>query len=262
MKLYTQDIKNVITTLQHYKDLTFADDIADADIVLSYGGDGTLLKAFSKAVEHGVHDKILLAGINKGTVGFMANDMDDLSFIDAVIHAYATREHIQERQLLDILINDKLVMNRKVLALNEIVIQPRDRGKLFVCNITINIPSMGIYNERIDYSGDGVIISTASGSTAYNLSAGGPILTPNDNSIIISPICPFTMAGRSIILPSDAQVMVESEYPDYVAIDGIPEIGSTNKIIISNSTDTLLLFKQDNFFDTIQTKLGWNRSIK
>ena len=124
---------------------------------------------------------------------------------------------------------------------------------------------MSIYDEQVKYSGDGVIVSTASGSTAYNLSVGGSILTPNDKSIIISPICPFTMAGRSIILPEDATIEIYTEYPAYVAIDGMERCldgDNSESIYVENSDDTLMLFKQDNFFTTIQNKLGWNRSIK
>lgn len=243
------------------KRFCLTDDPSEADLALSYGGDGTLL-ALSGILHKNLNlSNTLIAGLNKGTVGFMANDMEEEEFITSILSEFMNYgviiKHIQERTLFDVYAKYKV----DVLALNEVSIHPVERGKLFVCNVCVTIPSMGINNECITYKGDGVIVATASGSTAYNLSAGGPILAPMADNIIITPIAPFSLADRTIILPSDTRVSIMTETEAELIVDGQTK-GYTNTITVNKSVDTLSLYKKDNFLKTIQEKLGWNHSIK
>ncbi len=233
------------------------ESIEEASIVLSYGGDGTLLKTVSLLHECGNLCGTLVAGLNKGTVGFMANDMTETDFIKGVLSSTFSKQYIDERTLFDVNEGDFTQ-----ISLNEVSIHPRKRGKLFVCDISLTIPSMDIKDEHIVYKGDGVIISTASGSTAYNLSTGGPIITPCSGRITISPICPFSLADRSIVLPSDTEVTVTTETSSEVVVDGVSRYEPLGELTIKTYSEKLLLYKRDNFLKTIQEKLGWNHPIK
>ncbi len=241
-------------------------DIKEAQIALSYGGDGTLLSLFRAVAKADRLEYALVAGLNKGTVGFMANDMLQYDFVPAVLDTRRdcieqTPKHAKNLQLRHLL--DVTVFEKPVQALNEVTFHPTVLGKLFVTHIKVAIPSMNIHNETITYKGDGIIIATASGSTAYNLSAGGPLLTPGDGNIVVSPIAPFSLAARPIVFPVDTRMEITFESTFNMAIDGIvyDDLGY-EKVNISISDKRLFLFKQDSFFETIQTKLGWNNSIK
>jgi len=233
-------------------------DIENADIAISYGGDGTLLEMVSMLYQSGDISTTLVAGLNKGTVGFMANDMNEIDFIDRVLNTIYNDKYVTERTLFQVYTDNKL----NTLSLNEISIHPVKRGKLFVCDVCVSIPSMDIKDEHITYKGDGIIVSTSSGSTAYNLSTGGPILTPCSGRVIISPICPFSLADRSIVLPSDTEVVITPESEAEVVVDGTSKCITLRKISVKSHHDKLLLYKRDNFLKTIQEKLGWNHSIK
>jgi len=243
-------------------------NLSEAEIAVSFGGDGVLLSLFRKLAAINRHNEVLLAGVNKGTLGFMANEVKEVAvFMQNVAVVYAghfihktPNACVQQRYLLDA---DYVTKNK---ALNEVTFHPEKLGKLFTCCVDVSIPSLGIVKETLVYKGDGLIISTASGSTAYNLSAGGPIITPAGKNIVIIPICPFSLADRPIVLPKDAELEVRVEDSAFqMVIDGQADTYQRTPrapVKISLSQDTLALYKTDNFLKTIQTKLGWNNSIK
>jgi NAD+ kinase len=238
-------------------------DINVCNIALSYGGDGTLLSLFRQLCSVSRHGDVLIAGYNKGTVGFMANDMPEEDFISSVIQAYRyfavknDNRYVQKRYLLMAILKDK-----QVYALNEISIHPSEYGKLFVCDVYFTIPKLGIDKERITYKGDGLILSTTSGSTAYNLSAGGPLLLPTGRNMTVTPICPFSLADRSIVLSGGVHIRIDFHQNAHIVVDGQPLVNDINSIDIKLTNEMANLYKCDNFFETIQSKLGWNHSIK
>lgn len=248
---------------------THTDTSHDASVFLSYGGDGTLLRAAHKSMNSS-ESHVIVAGLNRGSVGFMANDVSsEYQFLKNVNAAYQTYtlhrpntaniQHIQQRRLLDV---TGEAVGPTYNALNEVTLHPTTLGKLFICNVGLTVPSMHIFDEELIYKGDGIIISTASGSTAYNLSAGGPLLTPCDSNIIISPLAPFSLASRPLVLPKDAVLTITIDTGGQLVMDGRLVAKSKKHVTIKLSDSTLALYKQDNFFTTIKSKLGWNNSIK
>ena len=161
---------------------------------MSVGGDGTFLETMLKVRDFGIP----IAGVNTGRMGFLANISEDE--IGHSIDLLCEGEFkIIERSLIEIRKPEGLFEQGSSTALNEVTIQKADPSM-----ITINVYVDGYYLNT--YWADGLIVSTATGSTAYNLSVGGPILSPEDESIIISPISPHNLTIRPIILSGDSSL--------------------------------------------------------
>ncbi len=177
------------------------------DLVLSVGGDGTFLETMLKVRDLGIP----IAGVNTGRMGFLANISDEE--ISHSIDLLCNGEYeIVERSLIKITHPSGLFEEGLSTALNEITIQKADPSM-----ITINVFVGEAYLNT--YWADGLIVSTATGSTAYNLSVGGPILSPEDESIIISPISPHNLTIRPIILSGESslRLVVEGRSHEYLA---------------------------------------------
>jgi NAD+ kinase len=191
--------------IERFSDLSTLSGLPD--LVLSVGGDGTFLETMLKVKDLGIP----VAGINTGRLGFLANISEE-----EVSHSldllYNDDYELIERCLLEITEPSDLFEGISQVALNEITIQKADLSM-----ITINVFVDGTYLNT--YWADGLIISTATGSTAYNLSVGGPILSPEDESIIISPISPHNLTIRPIILSGDSRLTmtVEGRSNEYLA---------------------------------------------
>ncbi|MEZ4999290.1 MAG: NAD(+)/NADH kinase, partial [Bacteroidales bacterium] len=174
------------------------------DLLISVGGDGTFLETITYLSSSGVP----VAGVNAGRLGFLANIHDDIeASMEKIIEGRFTTI---ERYLLKLDCPPD-IMGRSNVALNDITVQKGDlnmiRIKVFVDDLYLNT-----------YWADGLIISTATGSTAYNLSTGGPILSPGDDSILISPLSPHNLTVRPIVLPgkSRLKLSIEGRSPDYL----------------------------------------------
>lgn len=170
----------------------------DVDCVLVLGGDGTLLQASRDLVER----EIPMLGINMGTLGYLA-EIDKPGIIPALDKLIADEYQIGQRMMLR---GEAVRKNKRIMsdiALNDIVIGRYGRLRVIDFNIYVNQKYLN------SYSADGVIISTPTGSTGYSLSAGGPIVSPEASSILITPIAPHTLNARSIVLPDDAQIIIE-----------------------------------------------------
>ncbi|MDQ1332886.1 MAG: kinase, partial [Bacteroidota bacterium] len=177
------------------------------DIFLSVGGDGTFLETVLRVKDTGIP----IAGVNTGRMGFLANIPGEE--IGRSIDQLCNKEYeIIERSMLEISRPAGLFEGEPAIALNEITIQ-----KANLSMITIHV----YVNDTIlnTYWADGLIVSTATGSTAYNLSVGGPILSPADNSIIISPISPHNLTIRPIVLSGDSKLrmVMEARTDEYMA---------------------------------------------
>ncbi len=170
----------------------------DTDCIIALGGDGTILQA-SRDLHY---LKIPILGINIGTVGFLTDT--DLDMATESLDRYLAGEYeIAKRMMIwgEIVRDGKTVYDN--FALNEAVINRTGGLKVIDFDISVN-------NEFLNtYFADGVIVTTATGSTAYSLSAGGPIIKPNGKMIMITPICPHTLNSRSIILDPDDEIIIE-----------------------------------------------------
>lgn len=169
----------------------------DTQCIIVLGGDGTLIQAATELN----HRKIPLMGVNIGTLGFLA-DADMNNVFDALEHVIEGNYTVDRRMMLDgrVYRGDKLIYTST--ALNDVVISRCGTLRVIDFDVYVN----GTYLNS--YSADGVIVSTATGSTAYSLSAGGPIIQPNAQLIMVTPICPHTMNQRSIIFSSSDSIEI------------------------------------------------------
>ena len=259
---YLQD-RNAACTIQgeevhplgSYKSTNPAKVPADVDCVLVLGGDGTVLRAARDLVDR----HLPLFGVNLGTLGYLA-EVDQEHIEEALDHLildeYITEDHMMLRGVVD-------QKGREVLsdvALNDIVIARS--GRIHVMDFKIYV------NDRFlnDYSADGIIISTPTGSTGYNLSAGGPIVSPAASLILITPIAPHTLNARSVILPDDVRVKVvigrrkESEEEAEVSFDGDTTVeltcGDAVEIEKAQSTVQFVKVDQISFLETLRKKMS------
>ncbi len=167
---------------------------SDTYMIMSVGGDGTFLETAMRVRSTGIP----VAGINTGRLGFLANIPDD--DIGSAIDLLCTgRYEVISRTMLEIISPELLTGPDGAMALNEITVQKVDQSM-----ITITVKVNGIFLNT--YRADGLIISSATGSTAYNLSVGGPILSPTDESIIIAPMSPHNLTVRPIIVTGSSTI--------------------------------------------------------
>lgn len=221
------------------------------DLVLSVGGDGTFLETMLKVKDTGIP----VAGVNTGRMGFLANIPND--DISRSVEMLCSGDYdIVERSLLEITDPPGLFGPNGSTALNEITIQ-KDAPNM----VTINVYVDGAYLNT--YWADGLIVSTATGSTAYNLSVGGPILSPDDESIIISPISPHNLTIRPIIISGDSRLRmkIEGRSNGYLATCDFrsENLSFDREIVIVRSPQKLktVMLKGFDFFSTLRNKLMW-----
>jgi NAD+ kinase len=221
------------------------------DLVLSVGGDGTFLETVLKVKDLGIP----IAGVNTGRMGFLANISDDE--IGHSIDMLCNGEYeIIERCLLEISRPAGLFKGNSSSALNEITVQKADLSM-----ITINVYVDDTYLNT--YWSDGLIISTATGSTAYNLSVGGPILSPGDESIIISPISPHNLTIRPIILTGQSRLrmVIEGRTKEFLATCDFryERVPFSEEIHIEKASVKLktVMLKGMDFYSTLRNKLMW-----
>ena len=230
-----------------------ADDFAKLDFILTLGGDGTILSLARAVGDHGTP----ILGIHLGELGFLAEVVLEDMFprLDAVA---AGDYNIQKRMVIKCIVkngNEPQIF----YALNDIVV---DRGKshrLLNCELLANDDFVAKYNA------DGLIVATPTGSTAYSLASGGPIVIPTFGSMVVTPICPHTLTLRPIVFPDDQ--ILEISFPVdggeemALAIDGqVNEyLKSTAKVVIQKATFkiNMINFTDSNYFNTLRTKLGW-----
>ncbi len=232
------------------------EDFTDAmysDVLFILGGDGTILRAVHKYVKYG----ILFAGINIGHLGFMSEI--GIAEIDAFISLLMHKKYVvDERSMLEASISSQIDGQKKrVIALNDFVVTRRNRMNIIHLNLYIN----GTLAEN--YQGDGIILATPTGSTAYSLSAGGPIVSPNMDCMIVTPICPHSLYARSIVTKNSDILEVEPYACDgdmYVAGDGANtlELHENDRITIkvSDTTAKFVRSSADSFFPLLKSKLA------
>ncbi len=221
------------------------------DMVLSVGGDGTFLETVLKVKDLGIP----IAGVNTGRMGFLANIPGEE--IGNSIDLLCKNEfEIIERSLLQISGPSGLFDQESATALNEITIQ-----KSSVSMITINVYVDEVYLNT--YWADGLIISTATGSTAYNLSVGGPILSPDDESMIISPISPHNLTIRPIVLSGNSKLrmVMEARTNEYLVTCDFryKKLPLNEEIRIEKAGSKLktVMLKSRDFYSTLRNRLMW-----
>ena len=222
----------------------------ESDVLVTIGGDGTLISAVRRSHDFGKP----VMGIYAGKLGFLADiALEELDSFLAQVEAGEYR--IDERAMLQAEIETK-AGNKRVVAFNDIVITRPSISKMIHVETFVDGKSFNTY------FGDGVIIATPTGSTAYNLSAGGPVLFPLTKVFVLTPICPHSLTQRPVVLPG--QYDIEVRTPDQSAlavVDGqdMYEFGEGDSIRISlaERPAKLLHRKVFNYFDVLKEKLNW-----
>ena len=232
-----------------------ADDFLKTDFLIAMGGDGTILSAARAVGSRGTP----IFGVHLGELGFMADVIVENMFerLDQIANGSFS---IQERMLLKAEIHNS-EEDKIFYCLNDFVI---DRGKYHRI-LTMRLNSD--HRHIADYDSDGLIISTPTGSTAYSLSAGGPIVWPRLNAIVVTPISPHTLTLRPLVLSDDSNL--EISFPKVkttniaLAVDGQVEnyLQNNSKIKISKAPYSIKMldFEDSNYFSTLRKKMGWGK---
>lgn len=226
------------------------DDHFSADIALSLGGDGTFLQTAMMVGDKGIP----VLGINMGRLGFLADVT--LEETDELIEDLMSGNYlVEERSLLQLLSNSSDITFN--VALNDIAVLKRDTSSLINIYAEINGHFLN------SYQADGLVIATPTGSTAYSLSVGGPIIVPDSNAVILTPVAPHSLNVRPLVISNENEITltVTGRARNFlVAIDGRSStISNGEKLVIRKAGYTLKVVKRTNgsFFNTLREKLMW-----
>jgi NAD+ kinase len=226
-----------------------------ADLLVVLGGDGTMISTARMA---GGSD-VLVLGINYGSLGYLTEFRIEEMFpaLEAII---AGQYDLDPRVMLEVELirEDAAVSSGRVL--NDVVINKAALARIIEIDVRLN----GLFVNS--FRSDGLIVATPTGSTAYNLSAGGPIVYPSMNAIVLTPICPFTLTNRPIVIPDAAEIELELKHENegvVLSLDG--QIGYSMiagdivRIRKSPSAFNLVQPSNRNYFDVLRDKLKWGR---
>lgn len=249
--------------INHLADLGLSllpqDEIENADLVIAIGGDGTMLYASRLARKFGTP----ILGINRGRLGFLADVTPD-EMIASIDHVLGGNYSTDSRLLLEARLLRKSGKEHVAYALNDVVLQRRETGRMVDFETRVD----GRYVNT--HSGDGLIVATPTGSTAYALSCGGPIIEPHLDAIVIVPVCPHTLSDRPIVIASDRPVDVSLLQRDdtkaEITVDGFSMGGikPDDKLRISaaNKRVTLVHPPGYDFYGILRSKLFWGRDTR
>ena len=229
----------------------FENDDFSADMVLSMGGDGTFLKAASYVG----NKNIPILGINTGRLGFLA-DVSPEEMEETFEDIYKGDYKIEDRSVLHVF-SEGQPLKGYPYGLNEIAVLKRDSSSMITIHTSIN----GAYLTT--YQADGLVIATPTGSTAYSLSIGGPVIVPHSNTIAITPVAPHSLNVRPIVINDDWEITLDVESRSHnflVAIDGRSETcREGTRLTIRKANYYIKVVKRPNhiFFHTLRDKMMW-----
>jgi NAD+ kinase len=230
------------------------DDLARrAELIAVLGGDGTMLRTARNMAKHDV----AIVGINMGSFGYLTEV--NLSEMHSALELILAGNYVTEkRMMLDVAVSRGKTIIAAGTVLNDVVINRGNLSRIGELEITIN----NMYLTT--YKADGLIISTPTGSTAYSLSAGGPIVYPEKDLIIINPICPHTLTNRPIICPENSVLQItlwSKERGATLTLDGQEpyriKSGDVVDVKKSNYVTKLVLSPHRNYWEILRSKLGW-----
>lgn len=228
----------------------------DADMVISMGGDGTFLKAASRVGNKGIP----ILGINTGRLGFLA-DVSPEDMETTFNEIYHDQYTVEERSVLQLICDDNR-LQASPFALNEIAVLKRDSSSMISIRTAINGKFLTTYQA------DGLIIATPTGSTAYSLSVGGPIIVPHSKTIAITPVAPHSLNVRPIVICDDWEITLDVESRSHsflVAIDGSSEsCKETTRLTIRRADYSIKVVKRYKhvFFDNLRSKMMWGADTR
>jgi NAD+ kinase len=235
------------------KSLSYNDFDKFADIIVSFGGDGTMLAAAQQFIA----SELPIMGVNLGKLGFLAEfGVDELENAFAALQTGAYL--LENRTVLETIVHDTTMY-----ALNDIVVHKKDFSRM----ITIKASADG--RTIAEYHADGLIISTPTGSTAYSLASGGPIVEPGCGIVIITPVSPHTLTMRPLVISDSREILLETGIVSgttSLVADGqtVKVLDAGAKVIIRKSERVVKLLKrsQHNYYDLLKKKLLWSIHAK
>lgn len=224
----------------------------DTDCAIVLGGDGTLLHAVQDLAERGIP----ILGVNLGTLGFLT-EVEPSELKDAIRRLIAEEYMIEEHTMLRAEVGGAVTH-----VLNDVVISRSGFSRLIRLRLYINGVPLQVY------TGDGLLISTPTGSTAYNLSAGGPVVAPGVDMFVITPICPHSLSERSLVISADDRIEIEverskktQEEEAIATVDGqnFRNLQVSDRIVLTRSERSakLIRFEKNRFYQALKTKLRW-----
>lgn len=226
-----------------------------ADLLITFGGDGTLLSVARQAPAG-----VPILGVNMGTLGFLTEiRVEEFpTVLDRVLAGDFTTE---ARVTFDVVVRGEGREPRTYRVLNDATINKSALARIVEMRVTVSGQFVSTFRA------DGLIVSTPTGSTAYNLSAGGPIIYPTMGAIVITPICPHMLSNRPIVLPDtlDIEIAIATRNQEiFLTLDGqegVP-INERDRVCVKKSSETVLLVQSPdkNYFDVLRNKLKWGES--
>ncbi len=224
------------------------------DVVISLGGDGTMLRVTHRYPEI----EAPLLGVNLGSLGFLTDipSSEIYPCLNDLIHGHYV---IQER----LMIEGETLPGDRCFAVNDMVIHRAQNP----CLVDLVIHVDGDYLNT--FSADGIIVATPCGSTAYSLAAGGPIVSPDLEALILTPICPHTISNRPIVLMPKNEIQIQyisTHSPVEIAFDGISKFSMSKSEVFRikryNRKFRLINLQRHDYFATLRTKLGWSGKLR
>jgi NAD+ kinase len=232
------------------------DNLAAAvDLMLVLGGDGTMIAAARLTGD----EEVPVLGVNYGGLGYLTEFRIE-ELYGALEMILADNYRLDKRVMLDVELHNVDGNVTRSRVLNDVVINKSALARIIEIEAYLNKQYVSSFRA------DGLIVSTPTGSTAYNLSAGGPIIFPSMNAVVITPICPFTLSNRPLVAPDDAviELLMKTEQEDVVlTLDG--QVGHPlkvhDRVVIRKSRTTFNLIQPSNrnYFDVLRDKLRWGR---
>lgn len=242
-----------IVKLMTFKDANYV--FNESDLLISLGGDGTLIGACRE-----VKSSIPIFGVNLGRLGFIT-EFSKKEFFEKLAEILAGKFNTHKKQLFSIIIEKHSNLQIKEYFFNDVVFNKHDIARMFTLSVEAN--GDHIYN----LSGDGLIISSTMGSTAYSLAAGGPIVHPEVKALLLTPICPHSLTQRPLVIPDNFEIsiqLVDNIESACVTVDGqlVFDIGSKDKIIVkkeSRRSVSLVENSERSYFHTLKEKFVHGR---
>jgi NAD+ kinase len=248
--------KETATVAGQRSDTTIAQLASKSDLLVVVGGDGTILNVTGQLGEASPP----VFGINVGSLGFLTC-VSSPAFREAVECIAKGKMTFSKRALLEVVLRDSKEKHKPMIALNDAVFSRGELSRLIRLRTRVNGEALTEFNA------DGLIIATPTGSTAYSLSAGGPILEPESGVFVITPICPHVLTNRSIIVSETSVIEVEAsepDYPVYLTVDGREPLriakDATVEIRKAKKTLQLAAMPDMSFFSVVRQKLKWSGS--
>lgn len=255
-KPFLNDIKQCLDKTMKYR--LFEGKLVkdDADVLFSFGGDGTILDSVPIIRD----SEIPVLGINTGNLGFLSS-VSAKDACDAVRNILDGKYEIEKRSLIKIKDEDD-IFNGINYALNEISILRENNGSLIIINVYIDDKLLNTYWA------DGIILATPTGSTAYSMSVGGPIMTPNTDSFLITPIAAHNLSVRPVVIPdkSKIKIKVEGRCESFaLGLDSRNKLMDKTVVVEVEKADfsfNMVKMHGEDFFGTIRNKLLWGNDVR